>query len=334
MKKTIGAAFLAVVLLFGGPWVLAGSDEKAMSEDDREPAQEQQESEKTEGLKDAAVTLRVWDGSKTVEMTMAEYLPGVVRGEMPATFEEEALAAQAAAERTYIYYQMRGGHKAAHPDADICMDHTCCNAWVSEEKARERWGENADAYEAKIQKAVHGTDGKVMLYNDAPILAAFHSSSAGVTAGSGDVWTKDLPYLTSVKSPETADSVPNYYSVNTFSADAFRTAFLEAHPEADLSGGADGWFGDTVRNDSDRVEKITIGGVSVQGTEVRSIFSLRSACFTVEATAGEVTFHVTGYGHGVGMSQYGANELAKEGKNWQEILTWYYSGVTIADYTG
>lgn len=347
MKGIIGAAFLVVALLFGTPWLLSSyeppqeetstAQEKtiAQSQNKQEKKKEKQQkksSAKQKKAADAKVTLQVWNGSEVVEMTMEEYLTGVVRGEMPATFEAQALAAQAAAERTYIYYQMSGGRKKNHPGADICMDPSCCNAWVSEKAARKRWGVHAEEYAEKIRQAVETTDGQVMLYHDKPILAVFHSSSAGITAGSGDVWTSDLPYLVSVKSPETAESVPNYYSVNTFSAQEFRELFLAAHPEAKLSGSVDNWIGKPVRNDSDRVEKITIGGVTVAGTEVRSIFSLRSACFTVEVAEDEVTFHVTGYGHGVGMSQYGANELAREGKDWQEILHWYYTGVTIAPY--
>ncbi|MBQ0038046.1 MAG: stage II sporulation protein D [Clostridiales bacterium] len=346
MRKIVAAAFLMVALLFGGPWLMVKDAEPEETEKparlsadaeqtkDTPKAQSKTQKKTAKTTADEQVTLRVWNGKKTVEMTMAEYLPGVVRGEMPASFEPEALAAQAVAERTYIYYQMAGGRKDNHPDADICMDHTCCNAWVSEKQARKNWGKNADAYEKKIRQAVQSTDGKVMLYDGAPILAVFHSSSAGVTAGSGDVWVSDLPYLTSVKSPETADNVPNYYSVNTFSADEFRTAFLASHPEAELSGSPENWIGGISRSGSDRVETAEIGGVSVSGTELREIFSLRSTCFTVEVSGGEITFHVTGYGHGVGMSQYGANELASEGKSWQDILHWYYTDVTIADYAG
>ena len=172
----------------------------------------------------------------------------------------------------------------------------------------------------------------MLLYQDQPILAAFHSSSAGVTANSGDVWVTDLPYLTSVESPENGESVPNYYSVNTFTAEEFRQKFAAAHPEAQFAADPAAWITDTVQNRSGRVETVNIGGVTVEGTEVRTIFGLRSACFSTEASADAVTFRVTGYGHGVGMSQYGANELAKQGKTWQEILQWYYTGVSIGTY--
>lgn len=327
MTQAAAAAFLMLVLLFGGPWVTAQSSDPA------EPVQIEaaQEQADAQGSDESSV-LRVWNGTETVEMTMAEYLPGVVRGEMPATFEVEALKAQAVAERTYIYYHLQRGGKGNHPDADVCTDHTCCSAWQSAEQAAEKWGEHASEYEAKIQEAVRATDGQVMLYNGQLILAAFHSSSDGVTASCRDVWVQDLPYLASVTSPEDGGSVPNYYSVREFTAAEFQKIMRAAHAQANFSGGPETWITDPVRNGSDRVETITIGGVTVEGTEVRSLYGLRSASFTADATAETVTFHVTGYGHGVGMSQYGANTLAGEGKTWQEILHWYYTDVTIETY--
>lgn len=128
------------------------------------------------------------------------------------------------------------------------------------------------------------------------------------------------------------DSVPNYYSVSTFSPEEFREIFLAAHGDADLSGDPAEWFRDRTVNDSGRVERVTIGGVSVEGTEVRRLFSLRSACFTVDTGEEGVAFRVTGFGHGVGMSQYGAELLARQGKTWQEIIHWYYADVTIGAY--
>lgn len=172
----------------------------------------------------------------------------------------------------------------------------------------------------------------MILYNGQPILAAFHSSSAGVTANSGDVWVSTLPYLHSVKSPEGEGSVPNYYSVRELPAAEFQQTFLAAHPEASFAGAPETWITGRTENASGRVETVTIGGVNVEGTEVRSLYGLRSACFTAEAAADRVTFHVTGFGHGVGMSQYGANQLAAEGKTWQDILHWYYTDVTIGPY--
>ena len=283
---------------------------------------------------DSEHTLRLWEEGAAGELTVEDYLRGVLRAEMGGAFHMEALKAQTVAERTYLYYQMAAGAKTAHPAADVCADPACCTAYLSEEAAREKWGKAFEEYEEKIRQAVSETDNQVMYYDGEPIMAVFHSSSAGVTATSGEVWTADLPYLVSVESPENADTVPNYYSVNTFSAEEFRVLFTARYPEAQLTGEAGGWIKDVIRSDTGRVETATVGGVTATGQELRSVFSLRSTAFTVEETADAVTFRVTGYGHGVGMSQYGANTLAQEGKSWQEILRWYYTGITINDYTG
>ncbi len=322
MKECVVAALILLAMLFGLPWL---HQQQEQPEETLTPQQ-------TVRL-DEQVTLTVWDGETVQEMTVAEYLPGVVRGEMPAAFEEEALKAQAVAERTYIYYKVTTGSKPGHPDAAVCMSPACCSAYTDAQSAAIRWGDKAEEYEAKMQRAVAETDGQVMLYDGEPILAAFHSSSDGVTASSGDVWVKDLPYLASVESPENADTVPNYYSVNTFTAEDFQERFSAVYDAAQFGDNTQEWITDIVHNGSGRVESLSIGGVTVEGTQVRSIFGLRSASFRVEYTAQEVTFHVTGYGHGVGMSQYGANELARQGKTWQEILHWYYTDVRIDSYT-
>ena len=280
---------------------------------------------------DSARTLRVLDGDTVTEMSFSDYLQGVLRAEMPASFQEDALRAQAVAARTYTYYKMSSGGN--HGDtADICTDHSCCQAFLGKEKAADNWGKNAERYEAKIENAVSATDGQVMLYGGAPILAVFHSSSAGETWNSGEVWAQDLPYLQSVSSPE-GEGVPNYYSTVELTEAEFREKFLAARPEADLSGPASGWIRDPVM-DGVHVESVTIGGVSVSGPSVRSIFGLRSASFTAEAGDGKITFYVTGYGHGVGLSQYGANAMAEAGSTWREILAHYYTGVTIGTWTG
>ena len=323
MKDCIAASVILLSLLFGLPWLLA-EEEGAAPEGGTQP-------QETAAL-DAQVTLTVWDGETVQEMTVAEYLPGVVRGEMPATFDAEALKAQAVTARTYLYYKVTTGSKPGHPDAAVCMFPDCCAAYTAADKAAEKWGDKAAEYKAKVRQAVQATDGQVLLYDGEPILAAFHSSSDGVTAASGDVWVRDLPYLASVTSPESADTVPNYYSVSTFSAGEFQQIFTAAHGEAQFGEDPAGWVQNMTHNGSDRVEQVTVGGVTVEGTEMRSLYGLRSASFTVACTAQEVTFRVTGYGHGVGMSQYGANELAKQGKTWQEILHWYYTDVTIGAY--
>ena len=316
------AGLLLTVLLFGGAYLAAGGPAA-----EPEPAAP----ETAAVHHDRDVTLTIQDGDTTEQMTLERYLTGVVRGEMPASFEMEALRAQAAAERSYVYYQLAAGRKDAHPDADFCTDHTCCSAYLSETAAREKWGGDFAPWNTRVEQAVSDTDGQVVLYNGRPILAVFHSSSAGRTAAAGDVWSGDLPYLVSVDSPEGEETVPNYYSTVTFTAAEAKEKLLAAHPELKLSGTPDRWFGAAAENGSGRVETVSVGGTDIEGTELRRIFGLRSACFTVAADSESVTFRVTGYGHGVGMSQYGANQLAREGKTWQEILEWYYTGATVGN---
>ena len=321
-RKYAAAGVVLTVLLFGGAYLAAGGPAA-----EPEPAAP----ETAAVHHDRDVTLTIQDGDTTEQMTLERYLTGVVRGEMPASFEMEALRAQAAAERSYVYYQLAAGRKDAHPDADFCTDHTCCSAYLSETAAREKWGGDFAPWNTRVEQAVSDTDGQVVLYNGRPILAVFHSSSAGRTAAAGDVWSGDLPYLVSVDSPEGEETVPNYYSTVTFTAAEAKEKLLAAHPELKLSGTPDRWFGAAAENGSGRVETVSVGGTDIEGTELRRIFGLRSACFTVAADSESVTFRVTGYGHGVGMSQYGANQLAREGKTWQEILEWYYTGATVGN---
>ena len=332
LRQTLGAAVLLWVLLFL-PALLLAPREVEEEHPLLQQGQTVSSPAEVEASSDESHSLRLWTEGTAVEMSVEEYLQGVLRGEMPAAFHMEALKAQTVAERTYLYYQMAAGAKPNHPQADVCTDPACCTAYLTEEAAREKWGTAFEECNEKILEAVSATDGQVMYYGGEPIMAVFHSSSAGMTATSGEVWTADLPYLVSVESPESADTVPNYYSVNTFTAAEFRETFSAAYPAAKWGDKTKEWVSDVVRTDTGRVESATIGGVEVSGQDLRRIFSLRSTSFTIEAGEGDITFRVTGYGHGVGMSQYGANTLAQEGKTWREILQWYYTGITIEDYT-
>ena len=332
LRQALGAGVLLWVLLFL-PALLFAPRQAEEEHPLLQQGQTVNSVEELEAASDAAHSLRLWKDEAAVELSVEEYLQGVLRGEMPAAFHMEALKAQAVAERTYLYYQMAAGAKGSHPRADVCTDPACCTAYLTEEAAREKWGVAFEECNEKILEAVAATDGQVMYYGGEPIMAVFHSSSAGMTATSGEVWTADLPYLVSVESPESADNVPNYYSVNTFTAEEFRERLSAVYPTAKWEEKVSGWVGDVVRTDTGRVESATIGGVEVSGQELRRIFSLRSTSFSIDVGEEDITFRVTGYGHGVGMSQYGANTLAQEGKSWQEILQWYYTGITIEDYT-
>ena len=280
---------------------------------------------------DEGRTLRVLRGKEAVTMTLAEYLRGVVRAEMPASFHPEALKAQAVAARTYTLYKLAGG--GGHDGADICTDPACCQAWTAEDAARENWGSMAEDYETKIRAAVSETDGQTMFYGGKPILAAFHASSSGLTRLAGQVWQSDLPYLRPASSPEQGENIPNYYSRAVFSAAEFRTAVLAACPEADLSGDLHLWLQNAVTDGAGNVDTLEVGGVRMRGSRLRGILGLRSACFDWAVEGGQLVFYVTGHGHGVGMSQYGANAMANGGADWQEILRHYYADISIHSFT-
>ena len=207
-------------------------------------------------------------------------------------------------------------------------------AAIRAEDAAAGWGAGALYYEEKLARAVAETDGEVIVYDGEPVLAVFFSSAAGHTQGAGEVWQTDLPYLQSVDSPEDDSLVPNYYSVETFTAQEFRDRFLAAYPAAKLDGDAGGFLTDITRNDAGFVSTLRVGGVTVRGNELRTILGLRSPSFTVEVSGDTLTFHVTGYGHGVGMSQYGANAMAKEGYSCEEILEHYFTGAQVVQWAG
>ena len=278
-----------------------------------------------------------WDGTHTlrvlqkdgavVELTLADYLWRVVAAEMPASFEEDALRSQAVCARTYSLWRQAAGTHGAD-GADVCADSSCCQAYITPEDAALRWGDSAAACSVKIAGAVADTDGYVLTYEGALIQAVFFSSANGSTAGAAEVWGRSLPYLTPVDSPE-GDEVPNYHSTVSLTADGVRGLAESAGLGCDLSGPPSEWFQNLTRTASGRVESVELGGVELSGGAARSLFSLRSASFDVSEEDGTFTFSVTGYGHGVGLSQYGANALAREGSAWREILAHYYTGAEL-----
>lgn len=277
---------------------------------------------------DGGQTIRVLlDGGEVEEMTMADYLWRVVAAEMPASFEAEALRAQAVCARTYSIWKLSAGSHR-EDGADICADSSCCQAYITPDAAAQRWGDAADAYAAKLAAAVADTDGQIAAYDGAPIQAVFFSSASGSTEDASAVWGQALPYLVSVDSPE-GEEVPNYHSTVTLTADEVRTLAQDSGIGADLSGDPAEWFSGISRTASGRVASLELGGAVLSGGAARSLFSLRSASFDVSEEDGVFTFSVTGYGHGVGLSQYGANAMARAGSSWQEIICHYYTGAEI-----
>ena len=327
LGQSIAVSAVLMALLFLLP-TTAAVPLRAEEPAQKPAAQEQKKPEPVQAGMDADAKLRVLFGETAEEMPLNEYLTGVLRAEMPASFEEEALKAQAVAARTYTYYALQNGGK--HENADICTEAACCQAYAAEEAASAGWGA-AEQCEEKIRRAVQSTDGQVVLYGGEPIQAVFHAASSGTTRAAGMVWANDVPYLQPVSSPEDGDSIPYYYSREVFSAEEFRSRIAAVVPEAVVAGGMETWLTKAQRDASGSVVRVEVGGVPVKGSVLRGALGLRSACFTWDVKEERIVFFVTGYGHGVGLSQHGANQMAKEGATWQEILTHYYTGVSIDD---
>ena len=335
MGKHIAMSLVIIFLIFFLPWLWGAPSQAMEPEPEAVPPAEDAPAEsdpppvQPQGEADASRALNVLVDGKLQQLDMGTYLLGVVRAEMPASFQEEALKAQAVAARTYTLYKMANGGSANHPEADACDDITCCQAYKSYEAAAPDWGDQAAEYEAKIRRAVAATDGECILYEGRPVLAVFHSSSAGTTQDAAAVWSSSLPYLQSVETPESGDTVPNYHTTASFTTAVLKERLQEALPEADLSKSPSNWFTNIQQQPGGTVTSLAVGGVEIGGNQLRTILDLRSACFTISFDGDNVIFSVTGYGHGVGMSQYGANILAGGGMDYREILAWYYTGASV-----
>lgn len=258
------------------------------------------------------VRLLLSDGQVTT-LDLEDYLVGVLAAEMPASFESAALEAQAVAARTYaLSHQAKGPHL---PQADVCTDFACCQAYLATPPAS--WGAATKEYSEKLRAAVDATAGQVLTQDGALIDAVFHASSLGQTAPAQAVWGAAVPYLVSVSTPETAENVPDLRQ---------EAAFTPEELEALLGPGE---LGETVYEPWGGVATLAVGERLMSGTEVRKALGLRSTRFSIERRGDQTVFITSGYGHGVGMSQRGADLMAKEGATYQEILAHYYPGTTL-----
>lgn len=265
------------------------------------------------------------------ELKIDEYLYGVVSAEMPAYFDIEALKAQAIVARTYTIYKIIN-NQGKHEGADICDNSACCQAWITKEDRLARWEEsNREDYWNRIVTAVDSTAGKIITYEGNPINAFFHSNSGGSTEVPLNVWGgSGYPYLQVV---ETAgeDAYSQYNSEVELTKAEVIEKIKATHSEIEIDFSAENAIQILERTESGRIKTVKFGNVNLSGVEARTIFGLRSANFTVEILKDKIKFTVIGYGHGVGMSQTGADALAKQGSNFEEIIKHFYVGVEIAN---
>ncbi len=267
---------------------------------------------------------------KTTKINLEEYLPGVLAAEMPAEYEPEALKAQAVAARSYILSQLKSP-SPEHPFADVCNDPTHCKAYLDKEKAMNKWqAEDKFIYWEKLCSAVNSTSGEYMTYEGEVIEAFFFANSGGKTEASKDVWGGNRPYLNSVPS-EWDFSSPDVSSKKTIPVEEFWNTLIKAN-SAVIPSHSTSVIDDINHTKGGSVAEITLGGQKFKGTEIRSLFGLNSAKFNISCENNSIIFSVLGRGHGVGMSQFGANCMAKSGQNYTEILAHYYTNIQIVKF--
>ena len=272
------------------------------------------------------------ESGQTEEIKLDEYLYGVVSAEMPASYEIEALKAQAVVARTYTIYQIQNnGNK--HEGAYICDSYQCCQAWISKEDRFAKWEEDErEKNWQKITGAVNETAGKIIKYDGKPINAFFHSNSGGITESSVNIWGGvEYPYLKSVETSG-EEGYSQYSSEVTLTQEELLSKIKEKYPDVQIDFNVEDSIQILECTDSGRVRTIKFGNIQIAGTEARIILGLKSTNFVVNQKDGNIIFYVIGYGHGVGMSQTGADSLAKSGKGYKEIIKHFYTGVEITNY--
>ncbi len=338
MKSYITAAAVFSVLLLTVPAVPLAIGKTAQvqaeatiseSASQEETTAEKAKEKKTEPKYKTLKLLDITTG-KVEEISAFDYVVGAVCAEMPATFEPEALKAQAVAAYTYAVRQAEKAEAA--PDSELCgayfsNDSSKYQAYFTENQAMQYYGENYEEYTEKIKEAVSTVEGEYLVYEDEPIIAAFHSLSTGKTESAENVWGINIPYLVSVES-EYDSKAPKFTESYEFTDNEMKELLENSFKGIVLSESPEEWFSDAEMSNAENVISIKVGDTEVMGQEVRSTLSLRSAAFEIKYDDG---FKITtkGCGHCVGMSQYGANEMAKAGKDYKEILEHYYKGAEI-----
>lgn len=269
------------------------------------------------------LTVTVFDQSAEQELTMPaeEFLIGAAACEMPADWPDDALCAQMVASYSYLRYLEEQGQT-------FTVNSAQCSGWTGEEVLRARWGSDYAANREKLTALADGVSGALLCYAGRPAAACYHAVSCGRTEASQNVWLEALPYLQGVDSVWDK-SCEDYEVTVQYSAEQFRQC-AEALGIT-LSDEPENWIGRSVWDTAGYVSSIELGGQAVAGTAVRGAFNLRSACFAMAWRGGQFVITTRGYGHGVGLSQYGAKAMAQGGADWREILTYYFPGCEVTE---
>lgn len=329
MKKLFRSAFifaLSVTVIPAVPVYFSGNSANPIS------SAEKNESE-TKFCSDSYMVLDVSSG-EILNVPVREYVIGSVCAEMPATFETEALKAQAVAAHTYAERQHYRETISPTPElmgADFSNDTSKYQGFLTAEQIKNSYGENYDEYFEKVSDAVDDVLSYIITYNGEPIISAFHSMSPGITESAENLWGSPVEYLVPVDSSYDT-SAPRYLDEISFSEKKLRGLLEDSFGDISLGEDMKSWFEIGSVSDSGTVLEITVGGKKVTGTDIRNALGLRSACFEIRYDDDCTIFTTKGFGHGVGMSQYGADSMAAEGKTWREILGHYYPDSVIEQF--
>lgn len=273
---------------------------------------------------------------QVLQVDARDYVRGAVAAEMPANFHTEALKAQAVSAHTYALYcaaQQRQSPDPALQGADFAANPGANEGYLTEDAARALYGDQFDWYWSKICQAADEVFDYVLTYDGEPILSAYHAASAGVTESADMVWQTALPYLTPVASPGDYTS-PGFVTESAFPLEEARQLLLAAFPAAQLGDDPEAWIVPLEYSPSGYILSASVGGVQAHGQQVRNALGLRSSYFTYEQRGEELVFSTSGYGHGVGLSQYGADYMARQGDTFDQILAHYYPGAQLAMLAG
>lgn len=302
-------------------------DEQPISAEEAVLPSEQPSYDK-DNLKQIVITMYDRNTGGLRDIDFEEYVCSVVAAEVPYTFEKEALKAMSVAVRSYCLRRINAGENAVHMGGDVCNDPAHCLAYVSYDELISKKGEYAaEVVWNTVRNAVEETRGEVLYYEGAAADCLFHSGSYEKTESAQNVWGAYVPYLVSVNSPE-----EEILSENSFTPEEFRQRLTDSKLSVVFPDECSDYIKNIEINQCGRVQSADICGVTLSGKRIREIFGLKSTDFDLTYSGEAFVFKVQGYGHGVGMSQYGCNELAKEGKNYREILSHYYVGTELGVY--
>ncbi len=295
---------------------------------------QKEEKDPYEKVDKTSPTISVYNSStnKIQEMDIETFLYGVLSAEMSSDFSEEALKAQAVAARTYIIYKKENNMTKGHKGADICTDSNHCQAYFSYDELKKNKGDDwiKESY-PKIKKAVDDTKGHILIYDEKAILPLYFSTSSGKTENCEEVFSSQYPYLKSVSSPYEEQS-PRYYTETKINKNKFVNALNKSYSNISLS--VDNLINQIKvleRTNAGSVKTIQIGNKKLTGRNIRTLFGLNSANFDIGFENDTIVFKVKGYGHGVGMSQWGAEGMAQKNYKYYDILCHYYTGIEIKD---